>query len=72
MVTEGLILSLLVSGALLLVGYRMRSKPVLFISSLGWMICGLQAFQQTGEILPMVLLMMLSFSQFFIVDGRRD
>ncbi len=72
MVTEGLILSLLVSGALLLVGYRMRSKPVLFISSLGWMICGLQAFQQTEEILPMVLLMMLSFSQFFIVDGRRD
>lgn len=72
MVTEGLILSLLVSGALLLVGYRMRSKPVLFVSSLGWMICGLQAFQQTDEILPMVLLMMLSFSQFFIVDGRRD
>lgn len=72
MVTEGLILSLLVSGALLLIGYRMRSKPVLFISSLGWMICGLQAFQQTDEILPMVLLMMLSFSQFFIVDGRRD
>ena len=72
MVTEGLILSLLVSGALLLVGYRMRSKPVLFISSLGWMICGLQSFQQTDEILPMVLLMMLSFAQFFIIDGRSD
>ena len=72
MITEGLILSLLISGALLLVGYRMRSKPVIFISSLGWMICGLQIFQQTEEILPMVLLMMLSFSQFFITDGRHE
>lgn len=68
MITDGLILSLILSGVLLCVGARMRSRPVILISSLGWVVCGLQIYQQTEEVLPMALLMMLSFSQFFIVE----
>lgn len=71
-ITDGLILSLIFSGALLLLGAKMRSRPVVFISSLGWMICGLQIYQQTEEVLPMALLMMTSFAQFFLVTGRSD
>lgn len=73
MLTDGLILALLASGALMLLGAKMSSRPVIFISSLGWVICGLQIFQQTEEILPMFLFMMLAFSQFAIYGGlRRD
>lgn len=74
MITDGLLLGLVFSGILLILGAKKSSRPVVFISSLGWMICGLQIFQQTDEVLPMVLLMMLSISQFvlFASSGGRD
>lgn len=60
-----------VSLLLLLLGLKMKALPVIFISSLGWLIAGLQVYQQTGEVLPMALLLMLSFSQFFLVRRER-
>lgn len=71
-ISDGLILSLIFSGVLLCLGAKMRSRPVIFISSLGWMVCGLQTYQQTDEVLPMALLMMISFSQFFLLDRRGE
>lgn len=65
--TEGLIIAMLIAAALLIIGYKMRSLPVIFISSLGWLICGMQVFKQTTEVLPMILLFMLAISQFFIL-----
>ena len=70
--TEGLILALIVSGILALVAYKMQNLGVMFISSLGWTICGLQSWQQTAEILPMLLLFMLAFGQFFMVRSARS
>lgn len=70
MITDGLILGLLASGALLLLGAKMKSRPVIFVSSLGWVIAGLQAYQQTEEVLPMAMLMMIAFAQFFLVRER--
>ena len=67
MITEGVLLGLLFSGVLLVLGAKKNSRPVIFISSLGWMICGLQLFQQIEEILPTILLMMLAISQFMLV-----
>lgn len=66
MITEGVLLSLVFSGILLLMGAKKNARPLIFISSLGWMICGLQLFQQTEEILPTILLMMLAVSQFML------
>ena len=65
--TEGLIMAMLVSLALAILAYKMQSLPVMFISSLGWTISGMQIFEQTEEVLPMVLILMLAFGQFFIV-----
>ena len=42
----------------------------LFISSIGWVICGLQIFQQTDEILPTLLIMMLAVSQFILINKQ--
>ena len=66
MITDGVLLGLLFSGILLVLGAKKSARPVIFISSLGWMICGLQIFQQTEEILPTILLMMLAVSQFML------
>ena len=60
-------MALLVSLALAILAYKMQSLPVMFISSLGWTISGMQIFEQTEEVLPMVLILMLAFGQFFIV-----
>lgn len=72
MITDGLLLGLLFSGMLLILGAKKGSRPVIFISSLGWMVCGLQIFQQTEEILPTILLMMISISQFLLFSGGKE
>lgn len=66
MITEGLVITMLASVLLLILALKMRSLPVLFISSLGWLISALQVYQQTAEITPMLLLMMVAFAQFFV------
>lgn len=71
MLTEGVLLAMGVSLLLLLLGLKMKALPVIFISSLGWLIAGLQVYQQTEEVLPMALLLMLSFSQFFLIRRER-
>lgn len=61
---------MLASLAITILAYRMQSLPLIFISSLGWMVSSLQVWQQTEEVLPMILLMMLAFGQFFLVNRR--
>lgn len=61
-------LAMLVSLALTILAVRMRSLPIMFISSLGWLISALQVYQQLDEMLPMGLLLMLAFGQFFLVN----
>lgn len=67
MITEGLVITMLASVLLLLLALKMRSLPVLFVSSLGWLISALQVYQQTAEVTPMLLLLMVAFAQFFIL-----
>ena len=68
--TEGLILAMLLSVALAILAYIMHSLPVMFISSIGWTVSSLQIWEQTAEVLPMALMLMLAFGQFFVI--RRD
>lgn len=72
MITDGLIISMLAAVFLLVLGYKMRSLPIIFISSMGWLISALQIYQQTSEILPMLMVLMVAFAQFFIIKGERD
>lgn len=67
MISEGLIISFLVCIGLSILGYWKKSLPVIFISSIGYVICGLLLFQQIEEILPLLLLLMLAVSQFMFV-----
>lgn len=65
--TEGLIIAMLAALAIAVIAYMLQSLPLIFMSSVGWSVAALQVFQQTEEILPMALLFMLAFGQFFIV-----
>ena len=65
--TEGLIIAMLAALAIAVIAYMLQSLPLIFMSSVGWSVAALQVFQQTEEILPMTLLFMLAFGQFFIV-----
>lgn len=67
-ISDGLIIACIVCVGLALLAYKMHSLPIIFVSSLGWVICGLQIFQQTGEILPTILVMMLAVSQFMLIN----
>lgn len=70
--TDGLMLALLVSLFLTILALKLRSLPVLFVSSLGWLISGLQVYEQTAEILPMGLLLMVAFAQFFLINPEKE
>ena len=72
MITEGLIIAMIACAGLLLLGLKMRRIQIIFISSVGWLVCGLQLYQQTEEILPTILLLMLAISQFFLLSRRND
>lgn len=67
MITTGLIISFAVCVALTLLAYKMSSLPIIFISSIGLVICGLQTFQQTEEILPMLMLFIGAVGQFMLI-----
>ncbi len=68
MITEGLIIAMLLCVGLTVLAVKMRSLPVIFISSVGWTICGLQIWQQTEEVLPMLLVFMLAIAQFMLIN----
>ena len=65
--TEGLVLAILIALALSILDYRMKNLQIMFISSLGWLIAALQVYEQTQEVLPMGLMLMFSFGQFFLI-----
>lgn len=64
--TDGLILAILLSLMLSGVGLKLRSLPIAFIGSLGWLVAGLEVYQQTAEILPMALMLFVAFASFFL------
>lgn len=68
MITEGLIIAMLLCVGLALLAVKMHSLPIIFISSVGWTICGLQVWQQTEEVLPMLLIFMLAMAQFILLN----
>jgi len=65
--TEGLMLAMLIALALSILAYKMKSLPIMFVAGLGWLVASLQVYEQTQETLPMVLMMMFSFGQFFLI-----
>lgn len=70
MITEGLILSMLLALLLLGLALKMKSLPMVFVSSIGWLISALQVYEQTGELLPMGLMFMVAVGQFFLIKGE--
>lgn len=66
---EGLLLALVLCGALALLGLRFRMLPLRAVSSMGLLIVSFQWYSLGGSILVMALLWMLAFG-IFLIDGR--
>lgn len=64
---DATILSMLVCIGLALVAYRTRMLPVMVVSSLGWIIIGLQIYENLESLLALALIFMLAISQIFMV-----
>lgn len=67
MISEGLIIACIVCIGLTILGFYKHNQSIIFISSIGYLICGLMIFKQTNEILPFFLLLMFAFGQFTAV-----
>lgn len=67
MISEGLIIACIVCVGLTILGFYRQNLPIVFVSSIGYLICGLMIFKQTEEILPFFLLLMFAFGQFMVV-----
>lgn len=53
---------------ILALGWKVRSAAVIFISSMGWAVCGLMVYQEMDAALPMILLIFIAIAQIFILD----
>lgn len=54
---------------LTIIGYKARSFPVIVVSSLGWVVIALYWYQDTQELLHLVLMIMIAFAQVLLVRG---
>ncbi len=68
---ESYVLALIVCAALSIIGYKMRSYPVIVVSSLGLVIVGLQMYSDgTADLLCLGLIIMLALAQPWIVPNK--
>ena len=65
--SEALALSILLSLLIMAMGWKLRSLPMVFVSSLGWMASSLMVYQEMNNVLPMALLFFIAVSQLFVV-----
>lgn len=70
MISDGLILALIVIGCITVAAWVGRSIVYMIMSSIGMICASLMIYQQTGELLPAVLLFALSFIQIAVLDAR--
>lgn len=64
---EMIILGMLLCVGLAVMGLKMRTWPVTFISSIGWVVIAMNLFQETEDYLVMGLMIMVAISQIVLV-----
>lgn len=67
---EMMVLAMLLCVGIAAIGLKMRMWPVAFISSIGWTIISLQVYSQYQNWLVTALMLMVAFSQVFLVRSE--
>lgn len=70
MISEKIILALIICVAITLIGVRARSMPIIFISAVGVVIAAFMTYEQTGDILTMVLMLFAAISQIALIREK--
>lgn len=57
---------------LAIIAYKIRSWPVVFVSSIGWTIIALRFYEVSGDLLSLALMISVAIVQIFIIpEGKR-
>lgn len=67
---ETMIFAMVLCVGIAVVGYLMKTWPVVFVSSAGWIIVVLRYFEETGDFLLVALVMTLAIGQVFLVQSK--
>lgn len=69
-VTMGTFIGALISLFLIIIAWRMRSLPLAFISSLGWVVVAFRVYLELSDPFPMAMLLMAAFAQVILIDSK--
>lgn len=67
---EMVILSMLLCVGIAAIGLRMRTWPVVFVSSIGWVIIAMQVYQTYENMLVLALMIMMALAQVFMIKSE--
>ena len=67
---ETMIFAMVLCVGIAIVGYAMKTWPVVFVSSAGWIIVVLRWFEETQDFLIVALVMTLAIGQVFLVQQK--
>lgn len=65
-----IVLSMLLCIGLTVIAFKLRSLPVMVLSSLGWVVVAGEIFTITESLLPLALIYMLAIAQPFLVVSK--
>lgn len=72
MLTESVIIALVICAAITIIGAKVQSLPVVFVSSIGVLVCAFETYIDSGDLLVMGLLAFAAIAQIALIDGDRN
>lgn len=64
---EMVILTMLLCVGIAAIGLKMRIWPVVFVSSIGWVIIAMRVFDEYQDYLALALMIMVAIAQIFLI-----
>ena len=67
---EMIILAMLLCVGIAAIGLKMKTWPVVFVSSIGWIIISMRIFEAYQDYLALALMIMVAIAQVFLIKSE--
>lgn len=67
---EMIILAMLLCVGIAAIGLKMKVWPVVFVSSIGWIIISMRIFEAYQDYLALALMIMVAIAQIFLIKSE--
>lgn len=67
---EMIILAMLLCVGIAAIGLKMKVWPVVFVSSIGWIIISMRIFEAYQDYLALALMIMVAIAQVFLIKSE--